>query len=246
MPDKKRIWRFIETPPADGAFNMALDEALMRLVELPVIRFYSWQPPAVSLGYFQSAKPSVLSRFEKAGYTVVRRPTGGGAICHIDELTFSVVTPPSHPLARSSAVAYEVLHSAIVDALASFDVHASIRGEVEERPPETFLCFERIISCDIVSDGLKLVGSAQRRTKDGFLQHGSIPINRNPFANCGYLNLFAKEKVSFDALRNALLESFARRLDVTFTESEPTDEERLLAERLVVEKYANPEWTFRR
>jgi len=246
MPEKNLIWRLIETPPADGAFNMALDEALMRLVELPVLRFYSWQPPAVSLGYFQSVEPSTLSEFQRAGYTIVRRPTGGGAICHIDELTFSVVTPPDHPLARSSAAAYEVLHSAIVDALTSFGINASIRGEVEERPPETFLCFERIISCDIVSGGLKLVGSAQRRTKDGFLQHGSIPIDRNPFANCGYLNLFAKERVSFDALRDSLLESFARRLDVTFTESEPTEEERRLAERLVAEKYANPEWTFRR
>lgn len=247
MSEKEReLWRLVETPPADGAYNMALDEALMLLVRRPVLRLYRWMPPAISLGYFQSSSSPNLSEYAESGYTIVRRPTGGGAICHINEITFSVVTPAEHPLAVSSRRAYDVVHSAIVDALSAVGVSATIRGEGKEKPPNKFLCFERIISCDIVSSGLKLVGSAQRRTKGGFLQHGSIPLEKNPLAECGYVNLFSPRNVSYEMLRNAIVDSFRKRLRIDFVRSEPTDEEKSLASELIKKRYANPEWTFRR
>jgi lipoate-protein ligase A len=240
-------WRLIETPPSDGSFNMALDESLLSCVEQPVLRFYRWQPPCLSLGYFQTTEGVDFGEYKRKGYTIVRRPTGGGAICHKDELTFAVVTPVSHPIARYTKEAYAIIHGVIIDALAMVGVSARMRGTLDENPPERFLCFERTISCDIVCENRKIVGSAQRRWKNGFLQHGSIPLEYNPLVpTSGFVNLTAPQKVSYETMRNAIVFAFEKKLGIIFEASQPTETELALARRLVDEKYANPKWTYRR
>ncbi|MCX7702783.1 MAG: lipoate--protein ligase family protein [Planctomycetota bacterium] len=240
-------WRFIETPPLDGAFNMALDESLMSLVVLPVLRCYRWFPPALSLGYFQETVSVDMESYRAQGYTIVRRPTGGGAICHKDELTFAVVTPVSHQIARSTVTAYQTIHGIIIAALEKVGVKAFVRGDSAEDPPERFLCFERTISCDIVCEGRKLVGSAQRRTKRGFLQHGSIPLEMNPLVPAsGFVNLTAPRKVTYEDLKEAIFLAFTEKMGIIFEASQPTDDELALAKKLIAEKYANTEWTYRR
>jgi len=238
------IWRLIDSGPCEPAFNMALDEALMRHADRPVLRFYSWDPPAISLGYFQPY--SEAEDWARRGYVVVRRPTGGGAIFHFRELTFCVALPRGHPLAESTEDAYEAFHGAIVAALQALGVPASIRGRTQDAPPHQPLCFMRTIFCDIVAAGRKIVGSAQRRTPRGFLQHGSIPIEKNPLTpDAAYVRMFAP-KADYSTLAKAIVRAFILKMKATFRICRPTWQEIQTAKKLLIQKYGSDAWTRKR
>jgi len=241
-------WRWMDTGACAPAFNMALDEALMLCVERPVLRFYAWEPPAISLGYFQRAAEVDVNALRAAGHVVVRRQTGGGAIYHINELTYSIALPRGHPLAESTRRAYGVVHSAIAEALSRLGVPARLRGETEERPEPERFCFERTIFCDIVTaDDRKIVGSAQRRTASGFLMHGSIPLEPNPLApSAASVNPSAPRRVTYDALKAAVSRALIDATGVALRVSEATPQERKTAGRLVKDKYGSDTWTLRR
>lgn len=166
----------------DGAVNMQRDETLLQQsVEehaKSFVRIYRWAVPTVSLGYFQKPDAEVDSRLKDCPR--VRRVTGGGAILHDDELTYSCVLPPGHPLKSAPVELYSVVHSALIALLGDCGVSCSMRmnmaasGSAQATTAEPFLCFLRADPRDVVLHGQKIIGSAQRRRKGSILQHGSI------------------------------------------------------------------------
>jgi lipoate-protein ligase A len=228
--------------------NMALDEALLEQVghgdSRPTLRLYRWSAPTISLGYFQP-----YAEFEQlpppAGdLDVVRRQTGGGAILHDMELTYSIALPTRHELLSGGAAAlYGTMHEAIARALAELGVRARRRGECDEdsyrRGP--FFCFSRRHPEDLVLGEGKLAGSAQRRTRLGVLQHGSIILgsrfDQQPCAPAG-LDM-SEEQVS--KLAHAIASLFTSVTDLAVEPGRWTDAEAARASELRT-KYESDEW----
>ncbi|MEX2138154.1 MAG: lipoate--protein ligase family protein [Pirellulales bacterium] len=187
------IW--LHDPPARGSWNMAIDEALLhRAAEgaPPVLRFYEWEVPTLSLGYFQRYADRTQHP-ASADCAAVRRATGGGAILHDRELTYSCILPPKHPLGRRAAELYNAIHTSIVAVLAEYGLNANLLACGDQSPhatgcgapdhgAEPFLCFERRTPGDVLLYGWKIAGSAQRRQRGAVLQHGSILFERSPCA----------------------------------------------------------------
>lgn len=173
----RETWRLLSTWDEDAGFHMGLDDLqLERGGDPPTLRLYTWKPDALSLGYFQRLE-DVVSR-DRASQ-LVRRMTGGGAIHHVNELTFSITLPAGHPLYRGPvAQSYVRVHSAIVAALASVGVRARLReAEPADSDREgTGMCFHASTPLDLVWNGRKGVGSAQRRRAQAILHHGSIKL----------------------------------------------------------------------
>ena len=180
-------WRALETGARRGAWNMAVDAALLTEVERgaspPTIRFYAWNPPAVSIGFHQpDPGPVEAARIAALGLEWVRRPTGGRAVYHgprAAELTYAVAARlgvGGMPAAPSDC--YHLIHAAIADALARLGAPVQLAGRRRTtlRPASRQACFAASVPGEIVARGRKLVGSAQRRSRRAFLQHGSIPL----------------------------------------------------------------------
>jgi lipoate-protein ligase A len=226
---------------------MALDEALAAAERpAPTLRLYRWDPWTLSLGWFQRVGDAELAPFLRAGFGVTRRPTGGGAIFHADELTYSVVLPADDPrIPRDTAASYDWLHEAVRAALAEEGVATEGRGRgAPEAGSDPFFCFARTAAIDLVARGRKLVGSAQRRTRSAFLQHGSIPLSPNGTAP-GSTSV-AEERggraVDPARLEEALGRAFARALGAEAVPASPTPEEEARADSLEREKYGNLDW----
>jgi lipoate-protein ligase A len=170
-------WRLLRHYDAEPGFNMAVDEALLECSDAPVtLRFYTWEPAALSLGYFQRFRDVPAASDARA---VVRRLTGGGAIHHADELTFSITAPADHALYRGEVKAsYERVHARIARALAELEIDADLRRERSASSDRagTGMCFHHSTDLDLLWDGAKGVGSAQRRTGGRVLHHGSIKL----------------------------------------------------------------------
>ena len=161
---------------------MAVDEALLEAaVESgqAAIRWYRWADPTLSLGYFQ--KPEDAPELPGGeSLAVVRRLSGGGAILHHHELTYSCILPAGHPLVQDPHQLYVAAHDRIISILATFGIEASRRGDnVEGTVADAFLCFARGDACDVVCQGQKILGSAQRRRRGAVLQHGSLVLRRS-------------------------------------------------------------------
>jgi lipoate-protein ligase A len=183
------IVRVIDDAPAAGAWNMSVDEALAHSVAtrgaadqgVATLRFYRWSPATLSLGYFQSLEG-------REGHTasrecpVVRRSTGGGAILHDRELTYSFVAPAKIGDRGAAETLYDLFHDTLVATLADFGVAASRQPTTEAALDTKFLCFERRARGDLICGRSKIVGSAQRRSHGAILQHGSILLAASPFA----------------------------------------------------------------
>lgn len=184
-------WRLILDPPASGPWNMAVDEAILETVDReagpPTLRLYGWQPACLSLGYAQPIAEVSQAALQAHGWQLVRRPTGGRAILHIDELTYSVIAPDDDPrLAGGLLESYRRLSLAILDALHRLGIPAKASGQPEALPKNTTssqaqpskgpVCFEVPSNYEITVSHKKIVGSAQARRKRGVLQHGSFPL----------------------------------------------------------------------
>lgn len=163
---------------ADGATNMARDAALLdehRPGDPPVLRLYRWRPFAVSYGYHQSLEGFEVAAIAAAGYGLVRRPTGGRAILHADELTYAVVgTSPSELFGTTLHQTYTRINEALVLFLRDLGLPADVSGGESRDDARGMVCFKSAGRHEINVRGRKLVGSAQRRRGDVFLQHGSI------------------------------------------------------------------------
>jgi len=183
-------WRLIYTPVSNGKWNMAVDEAILEAVGrkdvLPTLRLYSWEPPCLSLGYAQPVADVSLEALRERCWDLVRRPTGGRAILHTDELTYSVCGSSQDPrLAGGVLRSYRVLSRALLGALSLLGIDAearekpapaSRREDQASLPDPNPVCFEEPSDYEITVNGKKLVGSAQVRRKDAVLQHGSLPL----------------------------------------------------------------------
>lgn len=162
----------------DGAWNMARDAALLaehRPGDPPVLRLYRWSPPAVSYGYHQSLDGFDAAAIAAAGYGLVRRPTGGRAILHADELTYAVVGASPSPLFGDTLHAtYTRINDALLLFLRDLGLDADVSGGESRDDARGLVCFKSAGRHEINVRGRKLVGSAQRRHGESFLQHGSI------------------------------------------------------------------------
>ena len=184
--NSQKTLRIIIDQPQAGPANMAVDEAILQAVNSgwsgATLRFYRWSEPTISLGYFQKYA-EVLNQDEIIQkMPLVRRQTGGGAILHDDELTYSLVLPLNKTIAPTNIEdTYQMVHDAYLEAMADWQVKAEYRrGQHQinaQRGP--FFCFSRKHRFDLVLDGKKLLGSAQRRAKNAVLQHGSLIIARH-------------------------------------------------------------------
>lgn len=235
--------RLLLDGPAEAAWNMAVDEALLLRGEGATLRLYAWSPHAVSLGYFQR-----LADFRDlpAGTPIVRRLTGGGAIHHGEEVTFSLALDTC-TLPRDIATSYRVLHDAAIAALAQIGAHGArlAEGAVPGARPEERWCFAAPGRDDVVTGRGKLLGSAQRRIatpRARVLHHGSIVLRRpslTPFV-AATEDLAAGDPDFAARLRSALCERFAEALSLSPRSGTLTEAERALAVELSNGRYRDP------
>ncbi len=172
-------------PPQSGVWNMAVDAALLEeslTRDAIFLRLYRWSEATVSLGHFQDVAEQQRDP-RLASLPTVRRLSGGGAILHHHEQTYSCCLPPSHPLAQQPSQLYERIHAVFVEWLSEFGVEVVPRGRDSSRPDEPFLCFLREAAPDLVINGHKVLGSAQRRRRGAVLQHGSLLIRASEHAS---------------------------------------------------------------
>jgi lipoate-protein ligase A len=177
------LWRFLNTGANAGDYNMALDAAMAQsgLCNEPTLRVFQWQPRCISLGYHQKAEEIDLAKCQREGLDVARRPTGGRAILHAQELTYSVIVPATHPWFEILPLdLYRRLSEAIAAGLRYLGAEVSFApGEklhVDGRPLR-MACFASAARNELLAHGKKIVGSAQRRFRQGTLQHGSILLD---------------------------------------------------------------------
>lgn len=175
--------RLILDEPAAGDWNMAVDAAILgnfKAEDRPTLRFYRWSQPTLSLGYFQPIQDR-SKHLDSGSIDCVRRATGGGAIIHHHELTYSLTVPHASRTAKASGSLYQTMHHAIVSALLQAGITLARYGDRAEPESESgdepFLCFQRRTAEDLVISGYKVCGSAQRRSAAGLLQHGSLLLS---------------------------------------------------------------------
>ena len=238
-------------PPGSGGWNMAVDEALKlgtTSASPLLLRFYGWIPATLSLGYFQTLADRQQHSASLA-CPVTRRLSGGGAILHDRELTYSIVVPPGHPWSADAQLLYDQLHQTLIETLAEWKMPAVQCTEPVVRPPaeEPFLCFARRAWGDVLLDGWKICGSAQRRRQGTVLQHGSILLARSPQAPelPGIAELRGQE-IPPRELSSAWLERLHVAWGLQFQPEEMTPAEIACAEQLNEQKYDNRPWIERR
>ena len=247
--------RLIVDEPQLGPINMAIDQALLESAEdsgIATLRFYQWAEPTLSLGYFQkfAERNQHLPSSECA---IVRRSSGGGAIVHEHELTYSLCLPGKSRWSQRNQELYKLVHSVISRTLAELwqiptslfvplgDTHSSASQD------EPFLCFLRRTVGDLILHENKIGGSAQRRNKNALIQHGSILLAQSPHAPEleGILEL---SRVTLDAveLANALAVRLSKLLKLPFESGGLSDAEISLANSLVDSRFCNAKWTQKR
>lgn len=268
-------WRLLITPAAKGAWNMAVDEAILQATgsqqAAPTLRLYAWEPPCLSLGYAQPVADVDQARLRSFGWDLVRRPTGGRAILHTDELTYSVIGPHQESrLAGGVLESYQVLATALLQALHRLSVPAESKNHPDlsgESPPVGAVCFEVPSSYEITVDGKKLLGSAQARRREGILQHGTLPLHGDLtriVEVLDYPDQFQRTRAArrllerattvemalgyapqWSAVAQAFADAFQEVLNLRLHPGELSSFERTRAERIMAEKYAHPQWNAR-
>lgn len=234
------------------AVDQAIAESVGRMAAVgedarPTLRLYTWSRPTLSLGYFQSSRDRALERFQTAAQ--VRRSTGGGAILHHHELTYSLVMPTPAGQRGARLDLYTAVHEAIVAALQRFSVQACA-FRFDKRPlysEEAFLCFQRRTDEDLIVSGYKVVGSAQRRDKRAILQHGSVLLRASEYASAlpGVVDL-SSQPIDPEALGDAVAAELSCRIGTEFADGALTAQECDRAEQIVVERFGNATWWGRR
>ena len=259
------VWRLIiEREPRTGAENMALDEAIMDAVAageaLPTLRFYAWEPPCLSLGKRQPLDGVDLARCRADGVDVVRRATGGFAILHTDELTYSIAIRPNDPRSDGAILdAYRKLSQGLMAGLrllgATPEMNPVVPGGVHNA---SAACFEVPSAYEIVMAGRKLIGSAQARPAGRVLQHGSLPLVGDIARVARYLAYEREDEraalaqhlrerattardalgraVSYDEVAEAMARGFAAALNLTYEPGEPAPAELAVAQSRLAEK----------
>lgn len=267
-------WRLLNTGPADGATNMAIDEAILMAVaegkSPSTLRFFAWEPPCLSIGYNQAVDEVDIIRCQQAGVDVVRRPTGGRAILHTDELTYSIVAPQSEPRVAGGVVeSYRRLSAGLVRGLRLLGVDV-VQAEAGHGPnaDASAACFDAPSAYEVTAGGKKLVGSAQVRRKEAVLQHGSLPLQGDITRICHYLMVPSEERrgelrrelraratslelvlgrtIPFAQVAEALVSGFSEALNLHLEPGELSQHELALVQQFKREKYTAAAWNFRK
>jgi lipoyl(octanoyl) transferase len=243
--------RLLISGPGRPAENMAVDAAILACAQRPcgpTLRFYSWQRATLSLGYFQGIDQRSLHA-ESKSLPVVRRATGGGAIVHDRELTYSLVVPQAgHGLGAAPAV-YRAVHAAFAECLADFSVRAVRFADsgAAPAPEEAFLCFQRRTAEDLIVSRYKVLGSAQRRGRGGvLLQHGSLLLAASAAAPQlpGIAELSGRTIAASEILQS-LSEKLATLFNVQWTPGQLSAEEATVAASTAADRFSSEAWTQR-
>lgn len=268
-------WRLLQSDPSIGAYNMALDEAcLLSSTEgrsLPTLRLYSWETPTLSLGYAQKSSEVNFQQLHERGWGLVRRPTGGRAILHTDELTYSVTAPMDDPVMAGSLLeSYQRISKALLAALGFLGIDA--RGDAVYNVASSHskldpVCFEVPSNFEITVSGKKLIGSAQARKHNGVLQHGSLPLTGDLsrvtnallyptdekrlegitrlLSHAGTVESLTGKVISIEVAARAFIHGFSKELDLDLVASKPSRDELSHTNELMEKKYQSDDWTLR-
>jgi len=241
--------RLIIHPPADAAWNMAVDEALLKSAAshgAPALRFYFWSEPALSLGYFQKfadRSAHVLS----ASCQTVRRASGGGAILHDQELTYSLSWPTANRFAASADDLYVAIHESLCKTLFNFGVSATLSTRETGAEDAPFLCFARRAVGDVLLRHHKIAGSAQRRLKGALLQHGSVLLSRSPSApELSGIQDLTGIQVPVNQFIESWQDLIGERLNLQFVSADLTAEECQAATAILASKFGSIAWLHKR
>ena len=272
-------WNFINTGSHDPYYNMAMDEALLNFVSRgeidPVVRFYTWNPATLSVGYFQRLKKEIdIDKVKEKGFGLVRRQTGGRGVLHDKELTYSVIVPESHPNMPSTITeAYRIISEGLLEGfkLLGFDAYFAIPRSKEEREklkqPRSAVCFDAPSWYELVVEGRKIAGSAQTRQKGVILQHGSLLQDvdvdelfdmfifkndrlkekmKKAFVDKAVaINDISDRHISIEEMEKAFEEGFKKGLDIEFKPLSLT-ENQLAEVKDLEEKYRSEEWLYKK
>lgn len=257
-------WRLIHSAPADGATNMALDEAILRAVAAGLapstIRLYSWEPACLSLGRAQPAADVDLAALHDSGFDLVRRPTGGRAILHVDELTYSIVAPQRDSRVAGTIVeSYRRLSAGLARGLELLGIERIAADRPAAHRSTGPVCFETPSDYEITVAGRKLVGSAQMRARGMVLQHGAVPLYGDIARICQLLVAHPDparvrgraatvqevlgRPVTWDEAAAAITAGLAAALNLRLEPGALTQDELAWAKELRAQKYAAPDWT---
>ena len=271
---QNNVWRLIMSSPSTGSWNMAIDSAILEAVMQnhvpPTLRLYSWYPPALSIGHAQPISEVNIDFLKANDWDIVRRPTGGRAILHIDELTYSVCAPLNGTHVRGGVIeSYRQISQCLLRALELSGVEADAKPKADQdrslsKDP---VCFQYPSDYEITFKGKKIIGSAQARKTNGLLQHGAIPLfgdiariisaltfDNEEVRNSAKTRLlsrattlqFARNKIiSWKELALAIVSAFEEILNIQFIRSSLSNNELSRAKMLQEEKYLNRSWTFR-
>ncbi len=272
------MWRILDTGFGDAAANMAIDEAIMLAHAAgeapPTLRFYGWSPPAVSLGYFQRAESELdLDACEKLGVAVVRRLTGGRAVLHEAELTYSLVVREDAPnVPETITASYRYFSGGIMAGLAQLGIVAQLSlprsayaQEKRKQPHSSAACFDAPSHYEIMHEGRKLVGSAQVRRNGVLLQHGSVLLRFSPEKLAAVLKAPSDDargrlvrtlsgcvtsveavlgrEAAWEEVRDAMAGAFGPALGITLQAAGLSEAEWEMSRQLVQEKYGREQWT---
>lgn len=273
------IWNFINTGSKNPYYNMAMDETLLNFVSRgeidPVIRFYTWNPATLSIGYFQRLQKEIdIDKVKEKGYGLVRRQTGGRGVLHDKELTYSVIVPESHPNMPSTVTeAYKIISQGLLEGFKNlgFETYFAIPRSKEERDklkqPRSSVCFDAPSWYELVVEGRKIAGSAQTRQKGVILQHGSIlqdididdlfdmfkfknerlkaKMKENFVQKAVAINDISNQHITLNEMENAFEAGFKKGLNIDFKPLELT-EKQLEEVQELEDKYRSEAWMYRK
>lgn len=268
-------WRFLPYQRYSGAENMAIDEAVMHLHREgkvpPTVRFYGWNPATLSIGYFQKGRKEIrLDELERRGLGFVRRMTGGRAVLHDQELTYSVIISEDHPLMpKTVSESYRVISQGLLQGFRRLGLNAHLSPPVRTHKDHlSAACFDSPSDYELVIEGKKAAGSAQIRQRGVILQHGSILLDfdeetlfailefpservreRLKAAFCEKavaINRLRTQPVTIDEVITAFYEGFQEGMNVKLEQGSLIDEEIELVHSLVRDRYGTEAWNLRR
>lgn len=266
-------WRLLDTGTNNAFYNMAVDEAIMKTRQKglvpPTIRFYQWDPPGLSLGYNQKVKKVVnLEYCQQHNIDIVRRLTGGRAILHDDELTYSLVVEEDD--LGNILESYKTISKGIITGLKKLGLKADLKPlSGKKKAPKGFsaACFDAPSWYEVVVNKKKLVGSAQVRKKGIILQHGSIPVNIDVdklfnalktddnqlerikkifLQKATTINQATETRIEIQILKEALVSGWEKNFNIKLVSGVLTKEEIKIIQQLINEKYGSEEWNYKK
>jgi lipoate-protein ligase A len=262
--DTISIWQILDTRIENASFNMALDEILLErslkgVLKAPLFRFYGWDKPSISVGRYQSIQKDIrVDNCQRDQIPLVRRPTGGRAVFHDKELTYSVIIPANHPWAQNSLmVTFAMISQILVEGMNNIGLEVDFEKQAHgiKSYPHQASCFASITPYEVTLQGIKIIGSAQYRHQGAILQQGSVLISINPSISDYFntldilhkgINDIVNVDVTYDMLKLGILKSLQSHSEDSLL-SYPLNQETLeSAQNLAKTKYSSDNWTFYR